>query len=71
MKMFVLAEAELTTVSGGRSHRKPFKVVKAIGDVYQENSFNVTQVIASASVSGDLSMTAYAMQSNSNTGSVS
>jgi hypothetical protein len=70
-KMIALNEAELSTVSGARKHRKPSVSVKKIGDVYQQNSFDVTQVIADADVYGNLSMTAYAEQSNSNTGSIS
>jgi len=69
-KMIALNEVELSTVSGARKH-KPSVSIKKIGDVYQQNSFDVTQVIADVGVYGDLSMTAYAEQSNTNSGSIS
>jgi hypothetical protein len=67
-----MTESELSAVAGASGHRKPFtKIVKKIGDVTQSNSFDVTQVVADADVSGDLNMTAYAVQSNSNSGTIS
>jgi len=66
-----MTEIELSTVSGARHGKRSLKVTKSIGSVRQVNTFDVTQVIADADVSGDLSMTALAEQSNSNTGSVS
>ena len=66
-----MTETELSTVSGARHGKRSFKLVKKIGPVSQTNTFDVTQVVADADVFGDLSMTAYAEQSNSNSGSIS
>jgi hypothetical protein len=69
-----ITETELSAVAGGHAkHAKPSftKIVKKIGDVTQSNSFNVTQVVADADVGGDLDMTAYAVQTNTNSGSIS
>jgi hypothetical protein len=70
--MKTMTEVELSAVAGATGHRKPSKlVIKKIGDVTQSNSFAATQAVADLDVYGDLNVTAYAEQSNSNSGSIS
>jgi hypothetical protein len=68
--MKMITEAELTTVTGA-GHHKPSKSIKKIGDVFQVNTFAATQALADLDVGGNLDVTAYASQSNTNSGSVS